>query len=457
MTEPLADKIGVVNLGPVQNQTNYVTIHQGQQVALIYSDPVPDLRSFQGRGAEQSDLNKWLADSPVSLIGIRGEGGIGKSSLMAKVFAESLGFAGKFWADVRTVTSITALAERALQELGVLPDQVKALEEKDLIPRLLRRLQQGRYLLGIDNLESVLTTTGDWQSDYETFLEGFQDLGSESVLLLASREYPPKYYAWLRSRWLKVEKGLEPTEGAALLNSLEAEGTEEERTKVSEQVEGNPLALSLLAGWLREEFRPGERSVLQLQSLPDLFGVEVKYRGKKQVSLQRVFDWSFNRLSPEAQYLLSQASVLRGNFNREAASTLVQRAVKDVELEDLERRSLLQLLPGVDQHELRQYRLQLRVKDFAQKKAGDLTTAHERAIHYYWEHRTLQFQPNDNKEAANEYLETYFHEFTLGRYQVAAQTVSSCEEFLSRRGYFQLLVSLYQPLHDVWQPTSDQH
>lgn len=111
MTEPIANKIGVANLGTVYNQTNHITIQQGQEVALIYSDPVPDLRFFQGRGAEQAELNGWLMDAALALVGIRGEGGIGKSTLMAKVFAESLGFAGKFWADVRTGTSIAALAE----------------------------------------------------------------------------------------------------------------------------------------------------------------------------------------------------------------------------------------------------------------------------------------------------------------------------------------------------------
>jgi len=76
MTEPLADKIGIVNQGTVDNQTNNITIHQGQKVALIYSDTVPDLRFFQGRSAAQADLMGWLGDRSVSLIGIRGEGAL---------------------------------------------------------------------------------------------------------------------------------------------------------------------------------------------------------------------------------------------------------------------------------------------------------------------------------------------------------------------------------------------
>jgi hypothetical protein len=170
------------------------------------------------------------------MIGIRGEGGIGKSTLMAKVFAESQGFAGKFWADVRKGTSIAELAERSLQEFGVSPEQVRSLPEQDLIRGLLRQLQQRRYLLAIDNLESVLTATGDWHGGYEEFLDGFQRFGNESVLLLAGREYPPKYSGWSRSRWLTVDQGLTSREGAALLERLEVADTIENRATISEQV-----------------------------------------------------------------------------------------------------------------------------------------------------------------------------------------------------------------------------
>ncbi len=108
------------------------------------------------------------------MIGIRDEGGIGKSTLMSKVFAESQGFAGKFWADVRTGTLIAVLAERLLQELGALPGQARSLQEKDLIPQMLRQLQQGRYLLTTDNLESVLTAKGTWQGATKRFWMAFR-------------------------------------------------------------------------------------------------------------------------------------------------------------------------------------------------------------------------------------------------------------------------------------------
>lgn len=455
MLEPLANKIGVLNQGPVYNQANYITILEDRQVALIYSDPVPDLRFFQGRGAELLNLKTWLADITISIIGIKGEGGIGKSTLAAKAFAECPGFAGKFWVDVRQDTSMTALAERALQELGVLPEQVKAIEEKDLIPRLLRQLQQGRYLLAIDNLESVISVSGNLQSGYEMFLNGFQDLGSESVLLLASREYPAKYFGWIQSRWLAVEQGLEPLEGAALLKALEVEDTEEKRAEVSVQVQGNPLALSLIAGWIREEYRPGERLVESLKQHTDLLQLEGRYRGEIHISAEHVLQWSIDRLNPTQQHLLTQVSIFRGNFNVEAAMAVVtestlEQSVCDTDLDDLERRSLLQIVPGRDKYGLRIYRLQPRIREFVQKQAKDIFRTHERAISYFRKHYQTQFSKDDTQEAVAEYEEVFYHQCQLGYYSQALATVLKCDSFLRRRGYYQILLNFYSKLHIDW-------
>jgi len=450
----MAERIVSLNQGTIGTQV--INIYEGQKTQLIYSDPLPDRSHFQGRKNELAQLTNWLDEHTVSLIGVRGEGGIGKSTLMAKVFAESLGFAGKFWADVRTGSSMAALAGRALQELGVLPAQVEKIEEKDLIPRLLRLLQQGRYLLAIDNLESVLTATGVWQSGYEEFLAGFQDLGSGSVLLLGSREYPPKYFGWQQSRWLTVEHGLEPTEGAALLAALEVEDTQEHRVAVSVQVQGNPLALALLAGWLRTEYRPGERTVERLQQT-DLLQMEGRHRGEAQVSVERVLQWSIDRLTPALQNLLAQVSIFRGAFNYIAAATLIlEQAVNETDLNDLERRSLLQVLPERDKYKLRVFRIQPRIREFAQKQTVDLTNAHERAIQYFWNSRQTEFGTEDNLMAIIEYEETFYHECQLSRYSDAFKTVFVCDRFLTLRGYYLTLVVLYSQLHMDWQPTLAQ-
>jgi tetratricopeptide (TPR) repeat protein len=446
MNEPLAKTIAVVNQSSVDNQTNIITIN-GQQTSLIYSDPLPDRRFFQGRTEQQAELRAWMADRQVSLIGLRGEGGIGKSTLMAQVFADSPDFKGKFWSDVRSQTSMTVLAARALQEFGVLPEQVEKMEEKDLIPRLLRLLQQGRYLLAIDNLESVLTPEGAWLSGYEEFWQGFQDIGSESVLLLASREYPPRYLGFLRSRWQLLDQGLTNIEGAALLAALEVEDSQENRERASEQVQGNPLALSLISGWLRVTFRPGQRFLQSLDNWPQLVG---SHRGEK-LTVEQVLQWSLDRLTETQRLLLAQLSVLRGTFGLELAQALLPDALVTMEiLEDLERRSILQYLsPG-------EFRFQPRLREFVKERTADLTTAHERAIVYFWEHRQKEVAQDAPLSVVAEYEETFYHQCQLGRYQDAGGTVWSCDNFLRLRGYYPTLVDLYSQLHQDWQPTTEE-
>ena len=456
-----AKKIAVENLGPVYGQTNHVRIQNGQQIRLIYSDPLPDLSAFQGRAEQISRLNQWLSDEARSIIGILGEGGIGKSSLGSKVFAECLGFDGKFRGDIRAGTSITELARRALMEFGVLPEQVQLIEDVNLVPRLLRRLQQGRYLFFIDNLESALTAEGGWKDGYDQFFETFQDFGSRSVVLLASREYPPQYYSWRKFHDLRLNQGLTPDEGAALLSSLEVEDAEQYGTDVSAQVQGHPLALSLIAGWIGQ-FRPGQRSLKQLDSFDDLFELAGRHRGEHQISVDRVLEWSFERLSQTSQFLLAQVSVLRGGFNAEIAFALMvddQLSSADEafsRLEDLERRSLVQQLPECDRLGHRLFQLQPRIKDFIQKKGDDFTQAHQLAISYFWGSRPKEFAPDDGREAIFAYEETFYHQYQLKRFCDAAQTVSSCEEFLDRHGFYQTIVELYNLLCSVWRPKRDE-
>jgi tetratricopeptide (TPR) repeat protein len=222
-------------------------------------------------------------------------------------------------------------------------------------------------------------------------------------------------------------------------------------------VQGNPLALSLIAGWLRQEYRPGERHLQPLQQYPDLFQLQGKHRGESGSSVDRVLQWSIDRLTPERQHLLTQVSVLRGAFNYIAAATLaLEQSVSDVDLRDLERRSLLQELSERGKDGLRSFRLQPRLRDFVQKQAPDLTTAHERAIGYFWSRRKTQFVPDDTQAVVMEYEETFYHQCQLQRYSEALATVWACDEFLRRRGYYQTLIDLYGQLHTHWQPTPEQ-
>ncbi|NJL38314.1 MAG: tetratricopeptide repeat protein [Leptolyngbyaceae cyanobacterium SM1_4_3] len=188
--------------------------------------------------------------------------------------------------------------------------------------------------------------------------------------------------------------------------------------------------------------------------------LEGKHRGEAQISVDRVLQWSFNRLTPENQHLLTQVSVLRRAFSAEVATALVTETIKpsvsDADLDDLERRSLLQALPERNQQGQRVFRLQPCIQEFVQKRANDLTPAHERAITYFWNHRKTKFATEDTQAAVAEYEEAFYHQCQLKRYSEAAATVFACDSFLQRRSYYQILVDLYSQLHTNWQPTLEQ-
>jgi tetratricopeptide (TPR) repeat protein len=450
----VVEKIGVLNQGTVEHQTNIITIHEAEKARLIYSDPLPDLRYFQGRRGQIGQLNAWLQDGNTAIVGVRGEGGIGKSTLVGKAFADCPGFASKFWVDVRTGTNLATLARRALQELDVPLAQVQAIDDKDLPQRLLRHLQTGRYLLAIDNMESLLTPEGEWQGGYTDFLRDFQQLGSQSVLLLASREYPPQYFGWRQSEWLLIEDGLSSEEGAALLEALGVEDDPTTLVPLAQRLQGNPLALILVAGWLCNEYRPGNRRVSHLEQFDNLFQLKGDRPYESDISAEDVLTWSLDRLPEALRHLLNQVSVFQNEFTAEMAAALVpEQPVTDADLRDLDRRSLLQELPQPSGAGHLQFRLQPRIREFVQRQAGDLTTAHERAIGYFWSHRRQQFGPNDSQDAAKEYLETFYHQVQLGRFNDAAVTAYGCDEFFNLRGYYTALVDLYGQLYRQWQPT----
>ncbi len=453
----MVEKIGVLNQGTVEHQTNIITIHEAEKARLIYSDPLPDLRYFQGRREQLGNLNTWLQDGNTAIVGVRGEGGIGKSALVGKAFADCPGFASKFWVDVRTGTNLATLARRALQELDVPLAQVQAIDDKDLPQRLLRHLQTGRYLLAIDNMESLLTPEGEWQVGYADFLRDFQQLGSSSVLLLASREYPPKYFGWQQSEWLLLDEGLSPEEGAALLVALEIEDDPAALVPLAQRLQGNPLALTLVAGWLCNEYRPGNRWMSHLEQFDNLFQFRGDRPYESDISAEDVLTWSLNRLPEPLRHLLNQVSVFQNEFTAEMAAALVpEQPVTDADLRDLDRRSLQQELPQPSGAGHLQFRLQPRIREFVQRQAGDLTTAHERAIAYFWSHRRQQFGPDDTQDAAREYLETFYHQMQLGRFDDAAVTAYNCDAFLSLRGYYTTLIELYNQLYSQWQPTPQE-
>jgi tetratricopeptide (TPR) repeat protein len=419
---------------------------------LKAGSPSKSLANWQGRTAEIADLKQWLNNQNISLIGIEGIGGTGKSMLAAKIYEdeEIEGFTKRFWADVSYGAIFTDVATQVLQEFGYrVPEQ-----EAQLVQALVKCLQSGAYLLIIDNLESLLQSDRTWGSQfYEDFFTTWVECGVKSKVIVTTRERPelPKRFQWLPLSGLKI------ADGVALLTALGIQGNLEEFVKL---VDGYPLLLQFVADLLIEEY-PQDPHLKRLENL-GLGNLQQLLTDKKvvgqhhreNVGMVLVLDASFGRLSELQKSLLQNISVYRGAVNSKAAVAVCPGSSEteiERELRNLVRRSFLSEKLIDDG---RWFEFQPVVLEYVRYKAGDQTEAHQQAINYY--QSIAKQQPWQTKDDIQEYLEIFYHFYQLADYDSAFEAIRHCDDFLTLRGYYANKVELYGQLVSKWSKTNDK-
>ncbi len=333
-------------------------------------------------------------------------------------------------------------------------------EELQLVNALVRCLRLGKYLLVIDNLESLLKTDGQWKSQfYEEFFRAWIESGKESKILVTTREKPDlREFEWLHLKGLKKE------EGASLLKDLGIKGEVE---AFAELVDGHPLLLKIVADLIKDEYpqdpsleRLAELGLGNLQELLTDPKVVGQHR-RENVGMVLVLDASFERLADWQKIWLENVSVYRGAFDGEAAIAMlpqpdksyplpVERGEVEQELRKLVKRSLLE----EKLNHKRQFAFQAVVLEYVRYKAGDQAEAHQRAIAYY--RSIVKEPPWQTIDDLKEYLEIFYHLCQLGEYAEANNILSYCNKFLDLRGYYSTIVELNQQLIQVWQPRDDE-
>jgi tetratricopeptide (TPR) repeat protein len=411
------------------------------------------LANWQGRTEEIADLKQWLNNQNISLIGIEGIGGTGKSMLAAKIYEDETieNFPKRFWADVSNGAIFPDVATEVLQEFGFrVPEQ-----EAQLVQALVKCLQSGAYLLIIDNLESLLEKDGLWRSQfYEEFFTTWVECGGKSKVIVTTRERPelPKRFQWLPLSGLKI------ADGVALLTSLGIQGNLEEFVKL---VDGYPLLLQFVADLLKAEY-PQDPNLKRLENL-GLGNLQQLLTDKKVVGQHRlpnvgmvlVLDASFERLSDLQKSLLQNISVYRGAVNAKAAMAVCPGSSEteiEQELRNLVRRSFLSenLIDDCKWFEFHPV-----VLEYVRYKAGNQTEAHQKAIDYY---RSIAKQPPwQTKDDIKEYLEIFYHFYQLEDYDSAFEAIGNCNDFLSSQGYYTDKLKLYELLVSKWKEKGDIH
>src|SRR5919202_56746 len=307
-----------------------------------------DTATFCGRSEELMRLKQWVLEEQCRLVLLLGIGGIGKSTLAAKLVQQiQPEFEVVVWRSLQNAPPLEEWLE------SVLPVLLRARGEDVAVPssldgkllKLMQSLRQKRCLLILDNAETILSAgqTGQYRAGYEEYGQLFKTIGEvshQSCFLLTSREKPreivPLDGEKSRVRSLRL-LGLNPEAGRELFRHRGTfAGTESEWERLVAHYGGNPLALKLVAAATQELFNGRIIEILNyvqqgLAVFDDIRDLLQRQFDRLSLIEQEMIFWLAINREPVSLFELSEDIVTTTSKRRlpDAIRSLLQRCLID--------------------------------------------------------------------------------------------------------------------------------
>ncbi|MBD2681747.1 MULTISPECIES: NB-ARC domain-containing protein [Nostoc] len=300
--------------------------------ATVWADwgEAMDITQFCGRTGELQTLEQWIVAERCRVVALLGIGGIGKSTLAAKLVQQiQTKFDVVVWRSLQNAPPFEEWLET------VLPLLLRAQGEDVAVPssldgkllKLRSGLRQKRCLLILDNVETILSAgqSAQYRAGYERYGQLFKEIGGvphQSCLLLTSREKPREIVP-LEGEQQAVRtfllKGLNPEAGQKLFRCKgNFAGTDSEWERLVTHYGGNPLALKLVAATTQDLFSGSIAEILNyvqqgfavFDDIRDL--LQHQFDRLSEIEQEMLFELAINRepvsLSKLNQDLVTQAS-----------------------------------------------------------------------------------------------------------------------------------------------------
>ncbi len=265
----------------------------------------PDTPIFVSRSAEMAMLKQWIVKDKVRLVSLLGMGGIGKTSLAARIAVEVAGeFDYVIWRSLLSAPSIEQIIgdwieffsrHQAIELPSTLDEQITV---------LIDRFRGARCLTILDNAESILPSgSSDPNSaQFNSYEELFRRIGAsvhQSCLMITSREQFNELRQ-LQGEYLPVRvmklAGLQQ-EAVEIFNARGVFGSVVEIDRLIEMYEGNPFILGSIADRIKIVFN---------NSIADFLQVPILYGG-----MESLFASQFDRLSKLERSLVYWLAICR--------------------------------------------------------------------------------------------------------------------------------------------------